>query len=96
MTNIVLKDKTGEMVPDVIFKVIENGEWKDISSDDIFAGKTVVVHSLPGAATPTCSTAHLPRYDELTATFQQNGVDEVVCISVNDTFVMNSWKKIWV
>lgn len=56
MTNIVLKDKTGEMVPDVIFKVIENGEWKDISSDDIFAGKTVVVHSLPGAATPTCST----------------------------------------
>lgn len=93
MTNIVLKDKTGEMVPDVVFKVIENGEWKDVSTDDIFAGRTVVVHSLPGAATPTCSTAHLPRYDELTATFQQNGVDEVVCISVNDTFVMNSWKK---
>jgi peroxiredoxin/glutaredoxin len=88
-----LKDKTGELVPDVVFKVMENGNWKDVSTDDIFKGKTVIVHSLPGAATPTCSTSHLPRYDELSTSFQKNGVDDIICISVNDTFVMNAWKK---
>jgi len=90
---IELKDRTNEMVPDVVFKVMENGSWHDVSTDDIFKGKTVIVHSLPGAATPTCSTSHLPRYDELTSIFGKNGVDAVVCISVNDTFVMNAWKK---
>jgi len=68
-------------------------EWKDLSSDDIFKGKKVVVFSLPGAFTPTCSTSHLPRYEELYAEFKAQGVDAVVCVSVNDAFVMFQWGK---
>lgn len=90
---MTLQDRTNDYIPDVSFKVIDNGEWSNITTDDLFAGKTVVVHSLPGAATPTCSTSHLPRYDELFSLFNENGVDDVLCISVNDTFVMNAWKK---
>lgn len=66
-------------------------EWKDLTSADIFAGKKVVVFSLPGAFTPTCSTSHLPRYEELYAEFEALGVDAVLCISVNDAFVMYQW-----
>lgn len=65
--------------------------WKQLSSDDVFKGKKVVVFSLPGAFTPTCSTSHLPRYEELHAEFAALGVDEIVCISVNDAFVMYQW-----
>ena len=68
-------------------------EWKDLTSDEIFKGKNVVVFSLPGAFTPTCSTSHLPRYEELYADFKAQGVDAVVCISVNDAFVMFQWGK---
>ena len=68
-------------------------EWKDLSSDEVFKGKNVVVFSLPGAFTPTCSTSHLPRYEELYADFKAQGVDAVVCISVNDAFVMFQWGK---
>jgi peroxiredoxin len=68
-------------------------EWKDLSSDDIFKGKNVVVFSLPGAFTPTCSTSHLPRYEELYEEFKSQGVDAVVCVSVNDAFVMYQWGK---
>ena len=60
---------------------------------DLFAGKTVVVFSLPGAFTPTCSSTHLPRYNELAPAFFANGVDSILCISVNDAFVMNEWAK---
>jgi thioredoxin-dependent peroxiredoxin len=66
-------------------------EWKDLSTDDVFAGKNVVVFSLPGAFTPTCSTSHLPRYEELYAELKGLGVDAVVCVSVNDAFVMYQW-----
>jgi glutaredoxin-like protein len=83
----------GQAVPEVTFRVRENDEWKDITSNELFAGKTVVVFSLPGAFTPTCSSTHLPRYNELAATFADNGVDDIICISVNDTFVMNAWKQ---
>jgi peroxiredoxin len=68
-------------------------EWKDLSSDEIFKGKRVVVFSLPGAFTPTCSTSHLPRYEELYDEFKSLGVDAVVCLSVNDAFVMYQWGK---
>lgn len=68
-------------------------EWKDLSTDDIFKGKRVVVFSLPGAFTPTCSTSHLPRYEELYDEFKALGVDAVVCVSVNDAFVMYQWGK---
>ena len=66
-------------------------EWKDTTSDDVFKGRTVVLFSLPGAFTPTCSTSHLPRYEELADTFKAEGVDEIVCLSVNDAFVMYQW-----
>jgi len=82
----------GKNVPDVTFKARPNDQWKDISSEELFKGKNVVVFSLPGAYTPTCSSTHLPRYNELAPVFKQNGVDDIVCISVNDAFVMNEWK----
>jgi len=66
-------------------------EWKTLSSDDVFKGKKVVVFSLPGAFTPTCSTSHLPRYEELYDQFKAEGVDKIICISVNDAFVMYQW-----
>jgi glutathione-dependent peroxiredoxin len=79
-------------VPKVIFKTRTATEWADVSSDALFKGKNVVVFSLPGAYTPTCSSTHLPRYNELASVFKANGIDEIVCISVNDAFVMNEWK----
>lgn len=89
----MLQNHEGQRVPRVDFRVRENNEWKTVTSDDIFANKTVVVFSLPGAFTPTCSSTHLPRYNELAPAFFANGVDTVACISVNDTFVMNEWAK---
>src|SRR3954466_7735898 len=87
------KDLEGKRVPNVTFKTRENDQWKEVSTDDVFKGKTVVVFSLPGAYTPTCSSTHLPRYNELASTLKAKGVDEIVCISVNDAFVMNQWKR---
>lgn len=83
----------GKQVPQVVFRLRENDQWVERSSSDIFDGKTVVVFSLPGAFTPTCSSTHLPRYNELAKAFADNGVDDIVCMSVNDTFVMNAWKQ---
>jgi thioredoxin-dependent peroxiredoxin len=67
--------------------------WQDVTAQDLFAGKRVVVFSLPGAFTPTCSTSHLPRYEELYEEIKAQGVDAVICISVNDAFVMYQWGK---
>jgi peroxiredoxin len=67
--------------------------WQELSSEEIFAGKRVIVFSLPGAFTPTCSSNHLPRYEELQAQFLDHGIDQIVCISVNDAFVMFQWGK---
>lgn len=88
-----LANREGQMVPNVVFRTRKHHEWVDVSTDDIFKGKTVVVFALPGAFTPTCSSTHLPRYNELAPVFAKNGVDEIVCLSVNDTFVMNEWAK---
>ena len=86
-------DQIGKPVPQVTFRTRSGHEWVDVSSDDIFAGKTVVVFSLPGAFTPTCSSTHVPRYNQLAPKFKQHGVDDIVCISVNDAFVMNEWQR---
>lgn len=86
-------DITGKKVPSVTFPIIADDTWNTRNSEDIFANKTVVVFSLPGAFTPTCSSSHLPRYNELAPKLFANGVDEIVCISVNDTFVMNAWAQ---
>ncbi|MGB5396049.1 MAG: glutathione peroxidase [Gammaproteobacteria bacterium] len=89
----MFENREGQKIPQVTFHTRDNHEWRDVSSDDIFKGRTVVVFSLPGAFTPTCSSTHVPRYNQLTPTLKQNGVDEVVCISVNDAFVMNEWRS---
>ena len=91
MTQLI--NREGQRVPSVQFRVRENNDWKTVTSDELFAGKTVVVFSLPGAFTPTCSSTHLPRYNELAPTFSKLGVDEIVCLSVNDGFVMSEWQK---
>lgn len=89
-------------VPNVVFKTRVRDEsvegpnpyrWQDTSSNDIFKGKKIVVFSLPGAFTPTCSSNHLPRYEELFEEFKTQGVDEIYCLSVNDAFVMFQWSK---
>ncbi|VWX61126.1 Glutathione amide-dependent peroxidase [Burkholderiales bacterium 8X] len=88
-----LSSREGQPVPEVNFRYRENGEWKEIDSHKLFDNRTVAVFSLPGAFTPTCSSTHLPRYNELAPSFKENGVDQVVCISVNDPFVMEEWVK---
>jgi glutathione-dependent peroxiredoxin len=89
----MLPNREGQRVPNVTFRTRRDNEWVNITSDELFKGKTVVVFSLPGAFTPTCSSTHLPGYNQLAKAFQTNGVDSIVCMSVNDTFVMNEWAK---
>lgn len=88
-----LPDKSGQKVPQVTFKVRDGHKWAEKTTDDYFKGKKVVLFALPGAYTPTCSSVHLPRYNELYDEFKKAGVDDVICLSVNDSFVMNSWKE---
>jgi glutaredoxin-like protein len=90
----MIEDRTGQRVPQVTFHTRQGTEWVDVTTDQVFADKTVVVFSLPGAFTPTCSSTHVPRYNQLVPAFKAVGVDAVVCISVNDTFVMNEWQKV--
>jgi len=82
----------GKPVPQVVFHTRQGDRWVDVTTDELFKDKTVIVFSLPGAFTPTCSSSHLPRYNELYSVFAQHGVDSILCVSVNDTFVMNAWK----
>jgi len=69
------------------------GTWKDVTTDDLFKGKRVVMFSLPGAFTPTCSSEELPSYDRMYNEFKDIGIDDVYCVSVNDAFVMNAWAR---
>ena len=70
----------GQSVPQVVFRTRDDNQWRDVSTDELFKGKTVIVFSLPGAYTPTCSSSHLPRYNELAPTFRENGVEDILCI----------------
>ena len=88
----MIQNKEGQKVPEVTFRTREGGQWKDVTSRELFAGNKVVVFSLPGAFTPTCSASHLPRYEELAPAFKAAGVDDIVCLSVNDGFVMEAWR----
>lgn len=67
--------------------------WQDATTDDFFSGKKVILFSLPGAFTPTCSTFQLPEFEKLSANFEHKGIDKIYCISVNDAFVMNAWAR---
>lgn len=89
----MLQSREGQRVPNVAFRIRKDNEWKTVTTGELFNGKTVVLFSLPGAFTPTCSSTHLPRYNELAPAFAKQGVDEILCVSVNDTFVMNEWAK---
>ena len=86
-------DRTGQKVPQVTFKLREGDDWRETTTDELFGGKSVVVFALPGAFTPTCSSSHLPRYEELFARLREEGVDDVICLSVNDAFVMDAWGR---
>lgn len=92
----------GMKVPSVIFKTRVRDEsvpgpnpfrWQDVTSDEIFSGKTIALFALPGAFTPTCSSTHLPGYEVAYDEMKARGVDEVYCLSVNDAFVMFQWGK---
>ena len=85
--------KVGDKVPQVTLKHMSKDGLADITTEEIFGGKKVVMFALPGAFTPTCSTSHLPRYEELHDQFKAEGVDEVICLSVNDAFVMYQWGR---
>lgn len=93
---------TPSILPAVDFKVRVRDDsiggpnpyrWEDVSSYDLFGGKKVVIFSLPGAFTPTCSTMQLPGFEENYEQFKELGIDEIYCVSVNDSFVMNAWAK---
>ena len=88
-----LKNLEGQRIPDVTFRTRVDGCWVDVRSAALFAGKKVVLFALPGAFTPTCSSSHVPRYQELLPALRARGVSEVVCLSVNDAFVMAEWAE---
>lgn len=94
--------EVGDKVPQVIFKTRVRDEsiggdnpyrWQEMSTNDYFQFKRVILFSLPGAFTPTCSTYQLPNFEKMYSEFRQYGIDEIYCMSVNDSFVMNQWAK---
>jgi glutaredoxin-like protein len=88
-----LQSREGQNVPEITFRLRRNGEWASATTHELFGGKNVIVFSLPGAFTPTCSSTHLPRYNELAPVFRSKGIDSIVCVAVNDPFVMEEWGK---
>ena len=81
----------GKFLPDVTFKVREDGDWSDYTTEDYFRGGRSVLFSLPGAFTPTCSSQQLPGFEKEYNQIKLLAVDEVYCVSVNDSYVMNAW-----
>ncbi len=81
----------GDSIPEVYFNFRQDDDWQSLNTRESFAGKRVLIFALPGAFTPTCSSQQLPGYEELYNDFLEAGIDEVYCLSVNDTFVMNAW-----
>lgn len=83
--------QVGDKVPEATFKAMGPDGLMDISSKDLFGGKTVALFSVPGAYTPTCTARHVPSFRDNAEALKAKGVDEIVCISVNDPFVMKAW-----
>ena len=85
--------KVGDKIPSVKLKTMKDGKMSDVTTDEIFRGKKVVLFAVPGAFTPTCSMQHLPGFVEKAGAIRAKGVDTIACISVNDAFVMGAWGK---
>jgi len=83
--------QVGDKVPSATFKAMGADGLADVSTDDVFAGKTIALFSVPGAYTPTCTARHVPSFRDNAEALKAKGVDEIVCISINDPFVMKSW-----
>ena len=81
----------GDRVPNVVLPIRVDGEFKQMETGEQLAGKRVIIFSLPGAFTPTCSTYQLPGFDTMFGDFQEKGIEQIYCLSVNDSFVMNAW-----
>lgn len=85
--------ETGDQIPSVKLRAVTPDAIRDVTTDELFAGKRVVLFGVPGAFTPTCSARHLPGFVEHAAAIRAKGVDEVVCLAVNDPFVLQAWAK---
>ncbi len=85
--------KVGDKIPELKLQVAKPGGIEAASTKDLFAGKKVVLFAVPGAFTPTCSNQHLPSFIEKAAEIRGKGVDAIVCLAVNDAFVMDAWAK---
>ncbi len=85
--------QVGEKLPQVKFKHLTKDGMKELSTDDVFKGKKVALFALPGAFTPTCSAKHLPGYVQHAKDLHHKGIDSIVCLSVNDAFVMDAWGR---
>ena len=101
-TCLEIAEMTPPTVPDAMFytreRIVDQSgqnpfKWRELSSSDVFKGKRVVLFALPGAFTPACSESHLPGYEEHYDAFIEQGIDQVVCLAVNDAFVMFQWAK---
>lgn len=84
--------QVGDRLPDITINMLKNGV-QAINTQDIFAGKKIILFAVPGAFTPTCSAKHLPGYIDNLAAFKAKGIDTVACMAVNDAFVMEAWAK---
>lgn len=85
--------RVGSTLPEVDFSLLVDGEITNPGTNELFAGKRVVMFAVPGAFTPTCSQSHLPGYVALADKFKAKGIDHIICLSVNDAFVMDAWGK---
>jgi peroxiredoxin len=85
--------KVGDQVPEATFMTMTEDGPQQLTSDQLFKGKTVALFALPGAFTPTCSAKHLPGFKDKSAELKAKGVDQIACLSVNDAFVMGAWGK---
>ena len=89
----MLINREGQRIPQTVFHALRGTEWVNLDSKSLFADRVVIVFALPGAFTPTCTTTHAPRYDRLQPIFKKHGVDEIICVSVNDPYVMSEWQE---
>lgn len=85
--------KVGDRIPSVTLRMVTADGMQEVTTDELFAGKTVVLFAVPGAFTPTCTDRHLPGYVEHAAEMKSKGADVVACVAVNDAFVMSAWAK---